>query len=177
MSCSPDTSKTSMIVYTAESPMFRKKAWCLKWLCYRDSAVISQILLSVTSEEHSDRCWECKSLAKAFCCFVLNPDVTYQPGLPGSRVMGQCTPAQERCRQSPPDLTTEFKVLDPYHIYLFTIAMAGTSTTGVPRKGVRGTEGVLSIYWHKTLCEVCRVTAGSVLMWPHILICFLQDMF
>lgn len=79
MFCSPDISKTLMVVYAEELPVFRNNAWCLKSLCYRASAVISQILLSVTSEELSDRCWECNSLAKALCYFVLNPDLTYQP--------------------------------------------------------------------------------------------------
>lgn len=35
---------------------------------------------------------------------MLNPDVTYQPDLPASNVMGQYRTAQKRCRQSP-DLT------------------------------------------------------------------------
>lgn len=86
MFCSPDISKTLMVIYMAELHVFRNNAWCLKSLCYKASAVISQILLSVTSEELNDRCWKCKSLAKAFCYLVLNPDVTYQPGLPGSSV-------------------------------------------------------------------------------------------
>lgn len=55
---------------------------------------------------------------------------------------------------------SKFKVLDPHHIYLFTIAMAGTSTAGVTREGVRGTEGVLSIYRHKNLYELCRHTGS-----------------
>lgn len=152
--------------------MFMNNVWCLKSLCYRASAVISQILLSVTSEELCDRCWECKSLAKAFCYFVLNPDVTYQPGLPGSSVIWAST--QQHRRDVDRALLLAFphhlwgfpkfrvlEVQDPYHIYLFTIAMARRSTTGVTRKGVRRTEGVLSVYWHKTLCEVCRHT-GSV---------------
>lgn len=96
-----DISKTLMVVYMAELPMFRNDAWCLKRLYYRSCAVISQILLSMASEEPSDRCWECKSLAKVFCQFVLNPDVTYQPDLPASNVMGQYRTAQKRCRQSP----------------------------------------------------------------------------
>lgn len=66
--CSLDLSKSLMAVYMTELPtMFRNNAGCLKWLCYRASAVISQILLSVTLEEPTDRCWECRTLAKAFC--------------------------------------------------------------------------------------------------------------
>lgn len=54
--------------------------------CYRASAVISKILLSVALQEPTDRCWKRRILAKAFCYFVLNPSVAYQPGLPGSDV-------------------------------------------------------------------------------------------
>lgn len=55
----------------------------------------------------------------------------------------------------------KFKVLDPYHIHLFTIVVAETSTTGVTRKGMRWTEGVLSLYWHETLwgVQAHRLTA------------------
>lgn len=129
-------------------------------------------MLSVTSEELSDWCWECKSLGKAFCYFVLNPDVTYQPGLPGSTVTWPNR--QQHRRDVDRALLTlldhlwafsKFKVFNPYLIYLFTIAMAGTSTTGVTRRGVKGTD---CPFTGIKLCVRCAGTQAHCRVCSHV---------
>lgn len=156
-----------------------------KSLCYRPSAVISQISLSVTSEELSDRCLQCKSLPKAFCYFVLNPDVTYQPGLPGSSIIWANT--QQHRRDIDRALLTlvdhlwgfpKFKVLDlTMYIYLqlWWLEQAPLVWLGKVWEGQR--EYCPFTAWSSLWgVQACRLTAGSVLTWPHIILLW-QGMF
>lgn len=90
-------------------------------------------------------------------------------GLPGSGVIWASTQQHRRDIDRALLLASldhlwgfpKFKVLDPYHIYLFTIAMARTSTSGMTRKGVRGTEGCTVEYCPFTGIKLSARCAGT----------------